>query len=509
MNALEIFQVIDAGFEDKHAALIQAGMVSFAVAAWVFTILGWSRLNRFRARFGALLTGAGFSMLALAYPLALPLGATPFDSSAEFILGKFSNQTRSVSAGMVLLISAGCLISGFALTIFNLVEQIDVTKKRSLALAESQSILNSVFENLPVGIVLKDDQHVIEAVNQTYVQWYGKRAEEVIGKPTKRHESFLASEDVDKVQFYERDTLLTGRIHSRQISRTFADGKNHSLQITKFPVRDAYGAITKVGTISIDVTRLLKAEEDARNAQKAAEMANEVKSRFLAAMSHELRTPLNAILGFSEIMEAQSLGPIENAGYKSYISHIRDSGLHMLSLVDNVLNAGLIENGQGEFEASDVDISEVLFTCIERARPLALGKCIEVSAEVLGKLPLVRADIDAARQIIENILSNAIEFNRPGGKVIVILYETKAGVTIRFADTGSGYSIDQVEQIKQPAAQVQHDPYLAQPGIGLRLTIAQSLIGVQGGDLEIESQSGQGTTVIATFSKALDQTATG
>ena len=145
-------------------------------------------------------------------------------------------------------------------------------------------------------------------------------------------------------QELEEETLRDGSINTHQIAREFANGEVHYLRVTKFPIFDLNGRITKVGSVSVDMTELLKTKREAEEALDAANAANSAKSRFLATMSHEFRTPLNAIIGFSDMLEQQLFGPIGLKRYEDYARNINDSGKLMLELIDDVLEISNIES---------------------------------------------------------------------------------------------------------------------------------------------------------------------
>lgn len=503
----QILWIDEAAFADASSdkfvnvqfILIESILASLAILAVMFVVLGWARLLRAKAHIGALLAAISLCTLAVSYPLARILNVQGriyrdgIDNSG--IIGG-----RHFDADWMFVVMATVLMfCGFVLTVVTLLKQVDVGEARSRALNDSESVLESVFNNLPVGIVIKDERHTIEKVNQTYLQWYGKRTEDVIGKQANRSESFLSRNEIKAVNEYEKDTLRTGRTHTRQIDRVFSNGETHTLRITKFPIYGPSGTVTKIGTVSVDISDQIKAKREVDRALKHAEQSYETKSRFLAAMSHEFRTPLNAILGFSEILSVEPYGPLGDVKYGQYVSNIFSSGQQMLSLVEDILEVAMIENGDVTIDMEYVDICAVMDECLEKFRKMARDKGVEVTVKALGAVPRIKADIRSVRQVYSNVLSNAIKYNKSGGKVNISLYATPSGGTARFLDTGTGISPVDIKGVMKPFVRGDDNPYRTEAGVRLGLSIVKSFIDMQGGELSIESTLHKGTTVIVTF----------
>lgn len=235
-------------------------------------------------------------------------------------------------------------------------------------------------------------------------------------------------------------------------------------------------------------------------ARHRAEGANIAKSRFLATMSHELRTPLNAILGFSEVMKVGILGPIKNPTYNEYINNIHDSGTHLLTLINEILDLSRIEAGRFELYEEAVRLSDVLEDCQLMLKLRAESKGLHLVLDVEPMLPPLWADERAVRQICLNLLSNAIKFTPNAGIITLSLKSTpEGGQVLAVKDTGPGIPQDEIEKVLQAFGQGSLAHETAEGGTGLGLPIVQNLTELHNGTFELRSQLRKGTEAIVTF----------
>jgi PAS domain S-box-containing protein len=256
------------------------------------------------------------------------------------------------------------------------------------------------------------------------------------------------------------------------------------------------------GTVR-DITEFRRAEEALRAAMAEVEAASLAKSNFLANISHELRTPLNAIIGFSEIMQNQMLGPIENATYLGYASDIYDSGTHLLGLINEILDLSKAEAGRMEINDEFVDVPVLVERCVATLRPQADKARIILGSVASNELPALRSDRARLRQILVNLLSNAIKFTPERGKVTVTAsIDADRRFAISVVDTGIGMSPEQIPIALEPFRQIDSALNRAHGGTGLGLPLTKRLIELHGGTLEIASVLGRGTTVTVRFPRA-------
>jgi two-component system cell cycle sensor histidine kinase PleC len=237
-----------------------------------------------------------------------------------------------------------------------------------------------------------------------------------------------------------------------------------------------------------------RSEEHLRCATEAAELANRAKTKFLANMSHELRTPLNAIIGFSEIMKQEMFGPIGSERYIEYTKDIHDSGRHLLSVIDDILDISKIEAGRYAIEEDEIDFTAVLHWSVEMMRARTSEKSQAVTLNLPADMPALRADQRAMRQIMLNLLSNAEKFTPDGGAITISVSFTSTGeLSLSVSDTGIGIPANKLHEVLEPFGQVDDATSRQHGGTGLGLPITESLIEMHGGEFRLESELGIGT----------------
>jgi PAS domain S-box-containing protein len=374
--------------------------------------------------------------------------------------------------------------------------RIEVVEANRQALEESENLLESIFDNIPVGILIKDADQVVERPNNTYLNWYGLASADMVRQRSHEIEDFQPSEDIEIMKDQEQEVLATGISVTRQVERQFADGQRHIVDITKFPVYDKHGSITKVGSVSVDLTELAKAKQRAEEARMEAESANHAKSAFLANMSHELRTPLNAIIGFSETMLAEIFGPIGSEKYSEYAKAISQSGHHLLDLVNDILDMAKIESEPYELSPESFSLREKIADSFQLIQGLADRNGVQLVERLSSAASVVTADKRAMSQILLNLISNAVKFTLEGGSVAVSATARYGDLTLCVEDTGIGISADDIPDLTKPFNQgSRKDSYTAGEGTGLGLSIVASLVHLHHGTLDIHSEVGKGTRV--------------
>ncbi len=221
-----------------------------------------------------------------------------------------------------------------------------------------------------------------------------------------------------------------------------------------------------------------------------AQMASEAKSRFLSNMSHELRTPLNAVLGFAQVLQADTSAPLTDR-QRASVDHIRTGGEHLLSLISDILDMTRIEEDQMRFDIDDVDLAPVVAECLAMAEPLASKAAIAIEVEPVPDT-CVRADPTRLKQIVFNLLGNAIKYNRENGKVSVDVVAHQAGrVRIRVRDTGPGIAEDLRAELFQPFHRLPNTTTV--DGLGIGLALSRRIARMMKGDVNFQSTPGQGS----------------
>jgi two-component system, cell cycle sensor histidine kinase DivJ len=245
-----------------------------------------------------------------------------------------------------------------------------------------------------------------------------------------------------------------------------------------------------------DVSRRKAQEAALIEARAEAEQANAAKSRFLAVMSHELRTPLNAIIGFSEMLGKESLVPLDCRRRKEYAQLINESGYHLLAVVNDVLDMSRLETGDFEITLEPFNLATVMVSCRDLLGLKAQESGVELTCEVPASLPDIVADKRAVKQILINLISNAIKFTDRGGSVRVSAAIDGQHVRIAVDDTGIGIAADDMGRIGRPFFQARGNYARRHDGTGLGLSIVKGLVTLHGGAFEIGSRPGEGTRVL-------------
>jgi PAS domain S-box-containing protein len=380
----------------------------------------------------------------------------------------------------------------------------DITERKQLeeALHDSMGKITAIVNTAVDGIITIDEHGKVETFNAAAEQIFGYRAEDVIGHNINilmpepyhgEHDGYLGA------------YLETGHAkiigYGREVEGLHKDGN-------RFPMELAVSGMSVGGRrmftgIVRDITERKRAEEAVYAAKEAAEIANRVKSEFLATMSHELRTPLNAIIGFSEVMMSEIFGPVSSDKYREYANDIHVSGQHLLELINDILDISKVESGMDELHEEDVDIpvvaDSVLRLVWQRAEKHGVKLNLEISDEPSG----LRADNRKLKQILVNLLSNAIKFTEAGGEVTLKIWcDSDSGYIFQIVDTGIGMSPEDIPKALSQFGQIDSNLSRQYQGTGLGLPLTKGLVQLHGGHLDLQSQVGVGTTVTIRFPAA-------
>ena len=304
-------------------------------------------------------------------------------------------------------------------------------------------------------------------------------------------ESFAAI--VEPLRRGDEDMLVFESRHARKNGTLYP--VEVRLQLSRSETPPVFVAIVA------DISDRKVAEEAMEVAMQEAELANRAKSEFLANMSHELRTPLNAIIGFSEIIQSETFGPVGSPKYRDYVSDIHESGKHLLALINDVLDLSKIEAGQMQLHEQTIDVPAVIRSAMgfmaERAREGGVTLAAELGPD---PLPLLLADRRMVMQILANLLSNAVKFTPSGGRVAVkAWYGPHGGYVVQVVDNGIGMALEDIPKALARFGQVDSGLQRAHEGTGLGLPLTKSLIELHGGSLDLQSEVGAGTTVTVRF----------
>ncbi|WP_249694164.1 PAS domain-containing sensor histidine kinase [Stappia sp. WLB 29] len=369
----------------------------------------------------------------------------------------------------------------------------------ALALAEEHlAEMDAVLETATDGVLILDEGGRIVKVNRSAEALFDGAREEMVGAPLT---DFLAPESHRDANDYLDGLARNG------VASVLNDGREVIGQLRSGGLIPLFMTIGRVGhgsegprfcTVLRDITQWKTAEEELTDAKRQAENASSQKSDFLAKISHEIRTPLNAIIGFSEVMMEERFGPVGNDRYKGYLRDIHNSGSHIMSLINDLLDLSKIEAGKLDLTFEAVSANDIIRECVALMQPQANRERVIIRASLPTSVPKIVADGRSVRQIVLNLLSNAIKFNQPGGQVIVsTALEDTGEVILRVRDTGMGMSHQDLAAAMEPFRQLHTARHGGGTGLGLPLT--KALVEANRASFRIDSEVNHGTLVEVTF----------
>ena len=372
--------------------------------------------------------------------------------------------------------------------------RIDEHYRTAAALGDSERKYRDIYENAVEGIFQTSPDGRMLSANPALARIYGyDTPEEVLEalQDVSRHLYVDPSSRAEFVRLLEQQDI----IYSFESEIVRKDGRRIWIDETARAVRDGAGRLLYYEGKVEDVTERKAAEETMRRAKEQADLANRAKTEFLANMSHELRTPLNAVIGFSEIIMEEMFGPAGRPEYVEYAHDIHDSGRLLLELINDILDMSKIEAGKKELQDTVIDIGRVMMSSVRLVHPRAQLGNVTIEVDLPPDLPAVRAEELSMKQIITNLLTNAVKFTPEGGKVLLSArIETDGWMTMTVVDTGIGIAPEDMDKALAPFGQIESSLSSKTQGTGLGLPLAQALVHLHGGTLDLESSPGSGTT---------------
>ncbi len=356
--------------------------------------------------------------------------------------------------------------------------------------------LRSILDTATDGVIVVDRNGRIASANRSAEALFGYEAAELEG----RSFTLLFSAESHRAALDYLDGL-----QSNGVASVLNDGREVVGVARKGGAIPLFMTLGRIGNgepkfcaVLKDLTQFKKAEEELRTAKEQAERANAHKSDFLARISHEIRTPLNAILGFTEVMMEERFGPVGSARYKEYLKDIHESGSHIISLVNDLLDLAKIEAGKLDLSFNSVNLNEVVSTAVSLMQPQANQNRVIIRTSVAPRMPNVVGDLRSLKQIALNLVSNAVKYTPAGGQIIVSTAITDLGqAVIRVRDTGLGMNEAEIAAALEPFRQLA--PASGRGGSGLGLPLTKALVEANRATFAIQSAVGTGTLVEVIF----------
>lgn len=365
------------------------------------------------------------------------------------------------------------------------------------SLGDAESLFLSLVQSIPACFLRKDRDGKIVFVNERFSTLFGKSTDEIVGKTVA---DLYPKQFAEEARQEDELVMRTGQV-IEDVFEDMVDDEVHYFASRKGPVRGEDGEVVGIQTIFWDITEQRKAEqalleerEQLRKAKREAEEANRAKSDFLANMSHEIRTPMNAIIGITDLLlETQLI-----QSQQEYLRMVQDSGVALLTLINDILDFSKIEAGKVELDHTAFDIHETLGDSMKGLGFRAHGKGLELALRVDQRIPkYLRGDPGRLRQIVINLVGNAIKFTEEGEVVLEIECEqvSDSHALLRFAvvDTGIGIAEEHCSKIFEEFEQADASTTRRFGGTGLGLAISSRLVRLMNGRIWVESELGKGS----------------
>lgn len=378
--------------------------------------------------------------------------------------------------------------------------QSDITerKRAEAALRASEALYKTLFDNAPVAIFTKNRDGYYTSANTGLLQYW-----EPLSPLGQRDVDLLSPEIATPLRENDLQVMELGQEQAMEENFITGQGEYRTVLSRKVPLRDHDGHITGILGISVDITERKQTEEELQRAKEAAESANRAKTQFLANMSHELRTPLNAIIGYSEILQEEA----EDRNLVDFVpdlEKIQAAGKHLLALISDVLDLSKIEAGKMELYLESFNLFEMIQDVGSTIRPLVEKNGNRLIVECADTLGSMHADLTKTRQILFNLLSNAAKFTENGTVTLAVTHQAgpEGGAShlaapgfmiFQVTDTGIGIPGEQLETLFNAFTQADPTTTRKYGGTGLGLAITRHFCRMMGGDINVESQPGEGS----------------
>lgn len=357
-------------------------------------------------------------------------------------------------------------------------------------LGELKTLLAAIVENTDDAIIAKDLNGKIISWNKGAERLYGFTEGMAIGK----HISIIVpDEDKNELDDIFEKIKSGKRVENFETRRIKKDGSIIDVSLNVSPIKNDIGDVIGASKIARDISKIKNSQKDLTQAKDEAEKSNNAKSEFLSRMSHELRTPMNAILGFTQLIQMDSKNALSER-HKDNLEKVLSAGNHLLKLINDVLDISSIEAGGLGISIDTVDIVPIVDNAVSLSKPMASENGISLEYLAVPENPcLVKVDPLRFKQVLLNLISNAIKYNKPNGSVVVSYEKRKSGkIRLGIRDTGYGIPEEKREKVFKPFERFNIDSENIE-GAGIGLTISKKLIQLMKGSIDYESVSGEGS----------------
>jgi PAS domain S-box-containing protein len=379
-------------------------------------------------------------------------------------------------------------------------QEVHERQQAESALRESEQRFRNILNNVPIGVVYTDLRGNVLQTNPRFCELTGYSADELIGMPSL---DFTHPDDIRQDAELSRQ-LVTGEIPLYRRNKRYIARDGHTLwvQSTVSLLRDEQGQPRRIVGAVEDITDHMKLAE-AQQARAAAEASNHAKSDFLSRMSHELRTPLNAMLGFAQLLELDKRNPLADA-QRPWVGQIQHAGWHLLEMINDVLDLSRIESGNVRLQVEPLELSALLARTVPLVEEAARKRGIRISQDLASNAMRVQGDNTRVKQILTNLLTNAVKYNADQGRIHVATRLHGSEVEISVTDTGLGMTPEQMAELFQPFNRLGRERS-TQEGTGIGLVISQRLAELMGGSLRARSVTGEGSVFILSLPTLKDE----
>ncbi len=391
--------------------------------------------------------------------------------------------------------------AGNPLEIIGYSTNIDVQKKAQQALQESEATYRALFENANDAIFLIGTDKQYLRINPRGAELLGfESPDELMGH---KSEEFIDPAEMEQADASFQNLMRGERVQPYERTFIRLDGRRIEAEINLSLIRDGQGHPRLIQSVVRDISERKKVEQVLRRANLELERAMRMKDEFLASMSHELRTPLTGILGLSEALQMKTYGELNERQMKS-LQHIETSGRHLLELINDILDLSKIEAGKFEMEFAPCSLGDVCQASLQLTKGMANKKRQHISFSIDPATIVVRADARRLKQMLVNLLGNAIKFTQENGSIDLDVRADKNAGTVEMtvSDNGVGISAENLKRLFKPFVQLDSSLARLHSGTGLGLSLVQRMTEMHGGSVRVESALGQGSqfTVVLPWS---------